>query len=625
VFAIVNHRKGISMKSSQKYTKLLTAIYSDGYGRLGMEVDDLSLDFVKAGYYQFGLEFLTLALPELEKTLLVSLDVRRLPEAWPRVEDGSPFLGNLLQPLIGGDHPVNPEDQKHAAACLQTIRQFLSCFGKMKVLPTQERTNDAVRSWFDVEEALRDRRAAISEAADPAFVMFSKRLLGPLFTFVEKSLASGDIPWRHGPGAVAEQGVKGVRKFSLLFPSWTARADKVSNRWSSTLVSYSEYEDRNHDDSQELVSPSNEQPMFVTLVPKTAKAPRIIAMEPTIIQWGQQALMVLFTRGLRVRTLYRAFDWTDQTRNQNLAREGSITGQLATLDLSEASDRLHLLVVARLLPLPLRRWVFAFRSTRARFEDGTVHRLQKFAPMGSAMCFVMESLVFYCIASYAIYIASGKGTHGAQPWLRHVSVYGDDIIVPTEHVAAVIDKLEAFGLKVNLNKSHWSGYFRESCGKDYLHGYDVTVVRARYPLDNSTHADATMSLVSAQNEFYKRGWFQTARVLRSFLSHVPAHDRILPGGYSCLSDDVGEVRWNPRLYRLEYKVARPVFKEFVGDGWDAMRGWLAQSERSNERNDRVRHMDSVHAPKHLVSRPKPVGLRFIWSPDQQDVVEDYVG
>lgn len=595
------------MQANKMYSKLLRSVFSDGFGGLGMPVHLPSLTFVLDSFDKRGIEFLTLDLPALEADFLVCLADREIPEAWPQLDTGEYFLSPLLGPLIGGLHPVNPEDQLYAARCLKSIRQILLLFSKMKILPTQERVDRAVDGWFEVEETLRDRRAAISEAASPAFVAWTRSLFRPLFTFVSNSLATGNIPWGHGPGSVAEQGLYGVRKFSVLYSGWTARAAHLSSRWSSTLVGLSEYEDRDYDDSLPHVSPRDEQNMRITLVPKTAKSPRIIAMEPTVIQWGQQALMRLFSRGLRTSDSFIGLDWNDQRRNQELARYGSVTGSLATLDLSEASDRLHLLLVQRILPPSLRRWVFGFRSTRATFKDRVI-RLEKFAPMGSAMCFVMESILFYSISSYAIQIASGMGLSQQDVSKRPVvSVYGDDIIVPTEYALDVANMLEAFGLKVNLNKSFWNGYFRESCGKDFLHGHDVTVVRARYPLDNIMHPDATMSLVSAQNEFWRRGWFNTASTLRSFLRHVPSHSVPMESGYACLSDNIGDRRWNLHLQRLEYKVVIPKYRVTVGDGWDAMRNWLQS----------VLFKPTEFQLQHGMYRPKPMGLGYSWSTDHK--------
>jgi len=123
--------------------------------------------------------------------------------------------------------------------------------------------------------------------------------------------------------------------------------------------------------------------------------------------------------------------------------------------------------------------------------------------MGSALTFPIESMVFLTIVFLA------KEEELRRPLTRkdikslrgQVRIYGDDIIVPIGLVPAVVRLLEAFGLKVNQNKSFWNAKFRESCGGDYYQGHDVTVVRLRslFPT-NRKHALEMASTVSFRNQ-----------------------------------------------------------------------------------------------------------------------------
>ena len=91
-------------------------------------------------------------------------------------------------------------------------------------------------------------------------------------------------------------------------------------------------------------------------------------------------------------------------------------------------------------------------------------------------------------------------------------VYGDDIIVPVEYVQAVITALEAFGLKVNRDKSFWNGKFRESCGGDFYAGRWITPVRLRKDLPRTLRdVENVVGLVSLRNNLYWRGYWKTAR------------------------------------------------------------------------------------------------------------------
>lgn len=208
----------------------------------------------------------------------------------------------------------------------------------------------------------------------------------------------------------------------------------------------------------------------------------------------------------------------DQALNQELARKGSIDGSLATLDLSEASDRVsYQLVLAMLGNHPhLRAGIDATRSRRADVPGHGVQRLAKFASMGSALCFPFEAFVFLTIVFLAIEHDAGVPLtrKAMKAYAGRVAVYGDDIIVPVDNAATVVRYLSLFGLKVNSGKSFWSGNFRESCGKEYYRGHDVSIVRIREELPTQRqHAKQIVSAVSMRNQFYQMGLVKTVESL----------------------------------------------------------------------------------------------------------------
>jgi hypothetical protein len=73
---------------------------------------------------------------------------------------------------------------------------------------------------------------------------------------------------------------------------------------------------------------------ILRFVPKNALTDRSIVVEPMLNSMFQIGIGDYIARRLRVFGI----DISDQTRNQNLALEGSISNALATLDLSSASD-----------------------------------------------------------------------------------------------------------------------------------------------------------------------------------------------------------------------------------------------------------------------------------------------
>jgi hypothetical protein len=53
------------------------------------------------------------------------------------------------------------------------------------------------------------------------------------------------------------------------------------------------------------------------------------------------------------------------------------------------------------------------------------------------------------------------------------------LIVPTDIVPDVVQFFSRIGFTANTKKSHFSGYYRESCGKHYWSGVDITPVYIR--------------------------------------------------------------------------------------------------------------------------------------------------
>ena len=196
-------------------------------------------------------------------------------------------------------------------------------------------------------------------------------------------------------------------------------------------------------------------------VEKNAKTHRPICVEPVLNGFWQLGVGDYIKDRLRI---HAGQDLRNQERNQLLAREGSIDGSLATIDLSSASDTLAFSVVFDLLP---EEWVDLLASLRTGHMEygGRQYELEKFSSMGNGFTFELETLVFWSLAWSAVEL-SGEDTD-------KVSVYGDDIIVPVRAYDLLSAALQWCGFSVNYGKSFHQGPFRESCGADWLHGDDV--------------------------------------------------------------------------------------------------------------------------------------------------------
>lgn len=222
------------------------------------------------------------------------------------------------------------------------------------------------------------------------------------------------------------------------------------------------------DDIQINVVPGN----VLFTVPKNTTIDRCACKEPDLNMFMQKGVGNFFRHRLRSVGI----NLNDQTRNQNLARIGSIDGSLATLDLSSASDRLSFGLVELLLPL---NWFILLRDLRSPITliDGDEHVNEMFSSMGNGFTFELESLIFYVIARACAYF---RGISGV------ISVYGDDIICPSKLAADLWFVLPYLGFEVNTSKSFAEGPFRESCGGHYYNGDDITPFYLRSPIEKLT-------------------------------------------------------------------------------------------------------------------------------------------
>lgn len=200
----------------------------------------------------------------------------------------------------------------------------------------------------------------------------------------------------------------------------------------------------------------------VTTVPKSAKTNRVIAIEPDLNMYIQKGIGGV----IRSRLRRVGIDLNDQTKNQAAALLASITNKYATIDLSSASDSVCLKLVELLLPPAWFEAIKQSRSPVGTMPDGKVLTYHKVSSMGNGFTFELESLLFWAICSSVVDLL--------KPAERQVTVYGDDIVVPSSVCHTVLWVLSWCGFTPNQKKTFRHGPFRESCGKHYFLGTDVT-------------------------------------------------------------------------------------------------------------------------------------------------------
>jgi hypothetical protein len=221
------------------------------------------------------------------------------------------------------------------------------------------------------------------------------------------------------------------------------------------------------------------------VVPKNAKIGRVIAAEPTANSFLQQGVHQYLVHRLRSFGI----DLSDQFSNWEAARR-AFSELLATLDLSAASDTIARELVATLLPLDWYLLLDALRSHETQLPDKSWVKCEKFASMGNAFCFELETLIFWALA---------EAVRDEVGCTVRTYAYGDDIIVSQRIARDVAWIFEECGFTVNDKKSYLSGNFFESCGGHFHRGSDVTPVYQKETLRSRSE------LIRAHNRLMRLG------------------------------------------------------------------------------------------------------------------------
>lgn len=320
--------------------------------------------------------------------------------------------------------------------------------------------------------------------------------------------------FRHGPGAIAER-TGPVNKYSWI--NWPDRLDSVFPIADCGYHSASSWAENCN-----LTEIASEEPASrLIAVPKTFSGPRLIAAEPAAHQWCQQNLWHYFCVRTSNSWIGNYIRFRDQLLNQSLCLEGSRTGQLVTVDLSSASDRLTPCFVGNLFrgnPTLLR----ALQASRTRYvtQDLCKSRperiqLRKFSTMGSACTFPLQSLGFLAIALACNLTVTGcrASVDVLKEDKAEIAVFGDDIIVSKDCWGLLQVALEVLDFKVNNDKTFSEGNFRESCGVDAFRGIEVTPVYWQAPCEVAPGSVASTAAV--RNNFYQKFFLHTASYLAS--------------------------------------------------------------------------------------------------------------
>jgi hypothetical protein len=552
------------------------------------------------------------------------------------------FLGGFLDRVF--DRGTGQLLDEPCVDSILAVRVLTHSFGKILRKLPKKRVEGAMQSYIRVDEEVRMADKVIPLDLLQEFERLSVILWADVFTEVERELLDGSLLPKHGPGVTADR-LLGNQKYNQV--EWTQRLEPVFPFLETCLPSPSYKEELTR---VAFLEPDAERPVKVTAVPKTLKTPRIIAIEPTCMQFTQQAIAECMIKNLERRHVgintrrnlaYGFVGFSDQNPNREMARVGSRDKTLATLDMSEASDRVSNQHVVSLL----RRWphlseaIQATRSTKADVRGHGVIHLAKYASMGSALCFPIEALVFTTLVFVGIQqkLSCQLTRKDIQSYRGQVRVYGDDIIVPVDCVDSVIQTLEAFGLKVNKDKSFWNGKFRESCGGDYYDGEWVTPIRVRRDIPSSlkrAKQGEVASLVSLRNQLYLAGFWKTCAWLDTQIEPLlkgrypvcsptiawSGSDNQLATAKSNLLGRASFLRSRPYEVWLDVRSGEKMHKRY---DYPLVKGWYVSSRIPKDSLDGPgalmkwylkRGEEPFQDPRHLerAGRPLAVDIKLGW-------------
>jgi len=387
--------------------------------------------------------------------------------------------------------------------------------------------------------------------------------------------------FRQGPGATSE--TPRGRGYKYSFPAWSPRLED--------LFPFDEFGVPNSSvlagDQSDRERPSEvEGHSRLVDVPKTAKGPRLIAAEPGSNQWCQQCGLSYFREVLRSDATARvrrdgalrlpingpwdAIDFRNQDASRALARDSSLSASHATIDLKSASDRLSCWLIQRLFRANL-SVLQLLVATRTRYMYNGLDKkypshikLRKFATMGSALTFPVQSISFFILTISALLFERGWDASRWRSVCPEVRVYGDDIIVPIEGHKRLVGLLQLVGLAVNPQKTFFGRNFRESCGMDAFRGVDVTPVKVRR-LPSKPRFGDVISMIDTSNEAFLKGlWWMASAIesavpqnLRKEIPVVRASSGLWGVKSFCGGMTTARKRWNHDLQRDEVLLLQP--------------------------------------------------------------------
>jgi len=417
-----------------------------------------------------GIKFWTVTLPKLAKFVLHSIECGRITDrptdfAWQGCS--LRYFRSLLHKIFCRKTGVLLEEPD--ASSLANIRQISEYVYKLSLDFSDDQLKEAENKY----EANQRRLATfpIQSSKIEKLRRFAETHYKALYS------ASPDFVLSHGtrfgPGSFASI----LGGLHVPFYEWKQMGDSDIGTTIKAFSSYSGYFKPYPSSPTPIRIVSTYAQAEVLFVPKDSRGPRVISKEPPHLLKAQMAFFNWMSSTLCNSSKGR-INFGDQTINQRLACESSVTRENATLDMKDASDSiLEKLVRGVGRHSPAFRWFLKnARSTTYKLPSGKVGIQYALAGMGSGLTFPVLAFIIHLVVCESVCSTLRLPFKAVS---SRVYVYGDDLIIPVEWVSIATKALTECALNINTTKSYVKGPFRESCGADYLQGKDVAPIRLR--------------------------------------------------------------------------------------------------------------------------------------------------
>ncbi len=336
---------------------------------------------------------------------------------------------------------------------------------------------------------------------------------------------------RLGPGV--NLGARGNDFYTKLFSSPLTCSDPKLYRWykyyTARFPTWLDAENFRYTQFGQAQIVENSKLSFV---PKNDKISRCICIEPTLNTFFQLG----FGSHLEDRLSERfgiALD-SQPFKNRELARLGSLTDGLSTIDLSSASDSISMNMLRAFLPADFLRWLERYRCKYVEVPGMGTQELHMVSTMGNGFTFPLQTAIFACVVTAVmrwrgipadrgrpvkgkgfdpLKAKAYRGVEASHLW----GVFGDDIICPASCTSDVVALLNLLGFTVNSDKTFVKGPFRESCGADFYLGTNIRGVYLKDLRDVTQRYSAINQLIL----FQTRTGISLARVIGRLLDSVP--------------------------------------------------------------------------------------------------------